>query len=81
MVDIKVRTNFPRSAREVEKSWIPMRDGVNLTARIWLPEDAETDPVPAIPEYLPNWKRDGTGRTRSPGTSLFCRPRLRRGER
>ena len=26
----------------------------------WLPEDADDDPVPAILEYLPYRKRDGT---------------------
>ena len=31
-----------------------------LAARIWLPEDAEDNPVPAILEYLPYRKRDGT---------------------
>jgi putative CocE/NonD family hydrolase len=31
-----------------------------LAARIWLPDDAERDPVPAILEYLPYRKRDGT---------------------
>ena len=31
-----------------------------LAARIWLPEDAEQNPVPAILEYLPYRKRDGT---------------------
>ena len=31
-----------------------------LAARIWLPRDAETVPVPAILEYLPYRKRDGT---------------------
>ena len=28
--------------------------------RLWLPADAESDPVPAILEYLPYRKRDGT---------------------
>jgi putative CocE/NonD family hydrolase len=37
-----------------------MPDGCRLAARIWLPEDAEADPVPAILEYLPYRKRDGT---------------------
>ncbi|MXY34664.1 MAG: CocE/NonD family hydrolase [Boseongicola sp. SB0664_bin_43] len=37
-----------------------MPDGTRLAARIWLPVDAETDPVPAILEYLPYRKRDGT---------------------
>ena len=35
-----------------------MPDGMRLAARIWLPEDAEADPVPAILEYLPYRKRD-----------------------
>jgi uncharacterized protein len=53
-------TNFPRAVREIEHTIIPMRDGASLAARIWLPEDAEQDPVPAILEYLPYRKRDGT---------------------
>ena len=32
---------------------IPMRDGTLLSARIWLPEDAEQHPVPVLLEYLP----------------------------
>lgn len=37
-----------------------MADGVRLAARIWLPVDAEDDPVPAVLEYLPYRRRDGT---------------------
>ena len=37
-----------------------MSDGTRLSARIWMPEDAETRPVPAILEYIPYRKRDGT---------------------
>jgi putative CocE/NonD family hydrolase len=51
---------FPRKVREIENLWISMPDGCRLAARIWLPEDAEADPVPAILEYLPYRKRDGT---------------------
>ncbi len=40
--------------------WITMSDDTRLAARIWLPEDAATDPVPAILEYLPYRRRDGT---------------------
>ncbi|WP_209427085.1 CocE/NonD family hydrolase [Pararhodobacter sp. SW119] len=40
--------------------WIEMRDGTRLAARIWLPPDAATRPVPAILEYLPYRRRDGT---------------------
>jgi predicted acyl esterase len=60
MKDIRVVTDFPRKVREIENLWIPMPDGVKLAARIWLPEDAEDDPAPAILEYLPYRKRDGT---------------------
>ncbi|MCY4150077.1 MAG: CocE/NonD family hydrolase [Gammaproteobacteria bacterium] len=58
--DLSIRTEFPREVREIENTWIPMPDGTNLAARIWLPVDAENDPVPAILEYLPYRKRDGT---------------------
>ena len=51
---------FPRAVRVVEHALIPLRDGTKLAARIWLPEDAEQDPVTAILEYLPYRKRDGT---------------------
>ena len=37
-----------------------MPDGVELSVRIWLPDDAERNPVPAILEHLPYRKRDGT---------------------
>ncbi len=55
-----IDTNFPREIREIEHLLIPLRDGTRLAARVWLPEDAERDPVPAILEYLPYRKRDGT---------------------
>ncbi|MBY6163246.1 CocE/NonD family hydrolase [Mameliella alba] len=60
MQAIAVKTDFPRKVREIENTWIPMPDGTRLAARIWLPEDAEDNPVPAILEYLPYRKRDGT---------------------
>jgi putative CocE/NonD family hydrolase len=37
-----------------------MSDGTRLAARIWLPVDAEENPVPALLEYLPYRKSDGT---------------------
>ena len=40
--------------------WIEMRDGTRLAARIWLPADAAANPVPAVLEYLPYRRRDGT---------------------
>ena len=53
-----VRTEFPRPIRRIDHVWIPLADGTRLAARIWLPEDAEADPVPAILEYLPYRKGD-----------------------
>jgi predicted acyl esterase len=53
-------TSFPRAVRIIEHALIPLKDGTTLAARIWLPEDAEQNPVPAILEYLPYRKRDGT---------------------
>ena len=50
----------PRPVREVENAWIPLADGTRLAARLWLPEDAAEAPVPAILEYIPYCKRDGT---------------------
>lgn len=49
-----------RVIREIENTWIPLADGTRLAARIWLPEDAEDHPVPAILEYLPYRKDDCT---------------------
>jgi hypothetical protein len=51
---------FPRPVREIMTEWIPMPDGKRLAARIWLPEDAGQNPVPAVLEYLPYRRRDGT---------------------
>ena len=56
----RVVTEFPRKVRVVENVFIPMPDGIQLAAKLWLPEDAEADPVPAILEYVPYRKRDGT---------------------
>src|ERR1700731_957635 len=53
-------TTFPKTVRVIEHMSIPLKDGTTLAARIWLPEDAEQNPVPAILEYLPYRKRDGT---------------------
>jgi uncharacterized protein len=46
--------------RSIELAWIPMSDGRRLAARLWLPIDAEKNPVPAILEYIPYRRRDGT---------------------
>jgi putative CocE/NonD family hydrolase len=46
--------------RSIELAWITMSDGRRLAARLWLPRDAEQAPVPAILEYIPYRRRDGT---------------------
>lgn len=57
---MKVVESFPEGVKVIENVWIPMRDGVHLAARLWMPEDAEDNPVPAILEYMPYRKRDFT---------------------
>lgn len=52
--------DYPRRVVMLDPVWITMSDGMRLAARIWLPEDAEADNVPAILEYLPYRRRDGT---------------------
>src|SRR5579871_2771086 len=54
------RLTPPQPIREIEHLLIPLHDGTRLAARLWLPTDAEQHPVPAILEYLPYRKRDGT---------------------
>ena len=39
---------------------IVLPDGTRLSARFWLPQGSENSPVPAILEYLPYRKSDGT---------------------
>ena len=65
---IRTRTSFPCTVRIVESLPIQMPDGTILSARAWLPET--TTPVPAILEYLPYRKRDGT-RARDQGIHLY----------
>ncbi|MDK4712753.1 CocE/NonD family hydrolase [Rhizobium sp. CNPSo 4039] len=49
-----------RSFTTIENQWITLKDGTRLAARIWMPDGAEKDPVPAVFEFLPYRKRDGT---------------------
>ncbi|SEN73779.1 hypothetical protein SAMN04488103_10788 [Gemmobacter aquatilis] len=53
-------TDFPRKIIDLPDEGIMMPDGVRLSARIWRPEDAGENPVPAVLEYIPYRKRDGT---------------------
>lgn len=48
----------PAAFTVTEHQWIAMPDSVRLSARIWLPESGQSDPVPAVLEYIPYRKRD-----------------------
>jgi hypothetical protein len=57
---MKQKTNLPIEVKEIEDMSIFMADGCRLSARAWLPVNSENEPVPAIIEYIPYRKRDGT---------------------
>ncbi|MDD9204985.1 CocE/NonD family hydrolase, partial [Georgenia sp. 10Sc9-8] len=53
-------TDFPHEIEVIENTFIPLRDGQQVAARIWRPVDAEQQPVPAVLEYIPYRKRDSS---------------------
>lgn len=57
---MRIVREFPRKVIEHADWGIVMPDGCRLSARVWMPADAESDPVPVILEHLPYRKRDGT---------------------
>ena len=57
---MRVVTEFPRAVVETADMGIVLPDGCRLSARVWMPEDAGANPVPAVLEYIPYRKRDGT---------------------
>ncbi|MEP9373459.1 CocE/NonD family hydrolase [Mesorhizobium sp. KR1-2] len=59
-MDTVTITKFPRRVRTIPTEWITLSDGTRLAATIWLPEDVAENPVPAILEFLPYRRRDGT---------------------
>ncbi len=46
------------SFRTIENEWIPLKDGVRLGVRLWIPDAADKTPVPVVLEYIPYRKRD-----------------------
>jgi hypothetical protein len=56
----RIKTDFPFAVREIENTWIPLADGARLAARIWLPVESDKTPFPALLEYIPYRKNDGT---------------------
>ncbi len=69
---MEIVTKFPHAVREIEHCWVPLPDGCRLAARIWLPAGAERAPVPAILEYIPYGKRDGTRERDEPMHRYFA---------
>ena len=62
-----------RRAHDVEVTenlWIPLADGTRLAARMWRPRAAA--PVPAVLEYIPYRKRDGTRGRDDPMHGFFA---------
>ena len=55
-----MNTDTLRSVVMEDNVTVTLSDDTRLMARIWRPTDSETDPVPAILEYLPYRLRDGT---------------------
>jgi uncharacterized protein len=55
---MKIKTKFPFEQNEDPDMGIVLADGCRLSARVWRPIGA--GPVPAILEFLPYRKRDGT---------------------
>ena len=66
-----VLPSAPKYAMHVEKTWIPMKDGVRLAVTLYMPERVHRDErFPALLEYLPYRKDDGTVRD-DYGTYLY----------
>ena len=57
---MRVVTEFPTAIVDDPDMGIVMPDGCRLSARVWMPKDARVNPVPAVLEYIPYRKRDGT---------------------
>ncbi len=57
---MQVRREFSRAVVAQDDMGIVMSDGCRLSARVWMPKDAASNPVPAVLEYIPYRKRDGT---------------------
>ena len=58
----------------MEQAWIPMKDGVRLAATLYMPDGAKAgEKLPALLEYLPYRKDDGTAAGDYPKHAYFAR--------
>lgn len=53
-------TQFPFAISDERDVGIVLSDGCRLSARLWMPLNAAEHPVPAVLEYIPYRKSDGT---------------------
>lgn len=65
-----ILTEQPYKFRTEENVWITLKDGTKLSTRIWFPETDE--PLPAILEYIPYRKTDGTRMRDEPMHGYFA---------
>jgi len=64
----------PAYGVRLEKTWIPTKDGVRLAATLYMPDGAKAgDKFPALLEYLPYRKDDGTAAGDYPKHTYFAR--------
>lgn len=64
----------PAYGVRMENTWIPMKDGVRLAATLYMPEGAKAgEKFPALLEYLPYRKDDGTAAGDYPKHTYFAR--------
>lgn len=57
----------------IDTAWIEIAGHPRLAARIWLPADARVEPVPAVLEFLPYRRRDGTAARDESTYPVFAR--------
>jgi predicted acyl esterase len=64
----------PTYGVRMEQAWIPMKDGVRLAATLYRPDGAKpSEKFPALLEYLPYRKDDGTAAGDYPKHAYFAR--------
>ena len=64
----------PTCGVRMVQAWIPMKDGVRLAATLYMPDGAKaTEKFPALLEYLPYRKDDGTAAGDYPKHAYFAR--------
>jgi hypothetical protein len=64
----------PAYGVRMEQAWIPMKDGIRLAATLYMPDGAKQgEKFPALLEYLPYRKDDGTAAGDYPKHAYFAR--------